>query len=151
MVLRNINAAQDHPVPFKEKKDDRTKFSIISDNIETLWGRLNKVIFAAEEIVESKDNAVGNDKPNSPGIHTHPHVHTTLVPEEYDKVTPGYGGGYLNMSPTTLVFTLAAVVQETLTFAYNSDDEISTVTNVTGDIWTATYTTLGQFDKWIKT
>jgi len=75
----------------------------------------------------------------------------SIIPTNYDEVEYTYGGGSLGMEPATIVYKLATVTQDTLTLVYNSDNDISTVTNSGGDVWTATYTTEGELDEWIKT
>jgi hypothetical protein len=38
-----VQSMQDHPIPFRDKEDMRTKFNIIGDNIDILWQRINDV------------------------------------------------------------------------------------------------------------
>ena len=69
----------------------------------------------------------------------------------YDKLTLSGKAGALNQEPTQVEYELNSVVIETITFAYNSDDELETATDSAGRVLTPHYDAYGSVDYWTIT
>ncbi len=66
-----------------------------------------------------------------------------------DKRVTAFGGPF-NLQPTTIEYYLNSILLNTLIITYNTDNEVSTITNTDGDVWTATYDSRGRISKWLK-
>ena len=77
--------------------------------------------------------------------------YASLVPVNHDRRLVTTWGGSLNMVPTEIEYYLNSSLIETLAIVYNTDEEVESVTNAGGDVWTSTYDGNSRLLDWIKT
>ncbi len=71
---------------------------------------------------------------------------SSLIPTYFDKEEVTSFAGFLNDEPATTDYEKpVGTVIETLTVAYDADDNPITVTNLAGEVWTITYDELQRY------
>lgn len=144
--MANFNRkSQDRPIPIDGVAEDKSRFSIIRDNIEILWKRVNSLRSSGETVVTAVSGIVSATQ-STPGSTPSP---SPYVPFDYDKITYTH-----NSDREILTATYekpAGTTLEVLTYAYNSLGELATITTLSGKVITPSYDTTLNTSQSVRT